>query len=41
MMFFVTLRLGWLLYDYDMMEVNGHMELLTDPWPIYAYELTD
>ena len=31
----------WLLYDYATMEVNGHMEPLTDPWPIYDNVLTD
>ena len=32
---FVTFPWSWLLYDYDMTEVNGHMKLLTDPWLIY------
>ena len=32
---------GWLLYDYDTTEVNGHMEPLTDPWCIYDDILAD
>ena len=31
----------WLLYDYDMTEVNSHMEPLTDPWRIYNDILAD